>query len=172
MERLSRPSRLAALGGGLFVLRNTIKATHLLPVRAAFVRDLTRGLLMAAALVARKSTQESGLPSFAKSASEEAFEAGASGCASLIGTADQHAKGMLPILRTLRSEGAITIGAITRSLNERKIPTPRGSRWHVSSVANLLARAQKLDPGFCCAHPGGLLSVALRWRRSWSRTSQ
>jgi hypothetical protein len=48
-------------------------------------------------------------------------------------------------LRTLRAEGAITIGAITRSLNERKIPTPRGSRWHVSSVANLLARMQKLE---------------------------
>lgn len=37
------------------------------------------------------------------------------------------------------------IGAITRSLNERKIPTPRGSQWHVSSVANLLARVQKLE---------------------------
>jgi hypothetical protein len=45
----------------------------------------------------------------------------------------------------LRAEGAITIGAITRSLNERKIQTARGSRWHVSSVANLLARAQKLE---------------------------
>jgi hypothetical protein len=45
----------------------------------------------------------------------------------------------------LRAEGAITIGAITRSLNEREVPTARGSRWHVSNVANLLARAQKLD---------------------------
>jgi hypothetical protein len=52
---------------------------------------------------------------------------------------------MLPILRTLRAEGAITIGAVTRSLNERKIPTARGSRWHISSVANLLARAQRLE---------------------------
>jgi hypothetical protein len=25
------------------------------------------------------------------------------------------------------------------------IPTARGSRWHVSTVANLLARAQKLE---------------------------
>ena len=52
---------------------------------------------------------------------------------------------MLPVLRALRSEGTITIGAVTRSLNERKIQTARGSRWHVSSVANLLARAQKLE---------------------------
>ena len=47
--------------------------------------------------------------------------------------------------RALRNEGVTTIGAITRSLNERRIPTPRGSRWHVSSVANLLARAQNLE---------------------------
>jgi len=70
-------------------------------------------------------------------------EAGHIGRASLIAAADDHAKGLLPLLRQLRGEGAITIGAVTRSLNERKIPTARGSRWHVSSVANLLARAQK-----------------------------
>src|SRR5687768_3898477 len=72
-------------------------------------------------------------------------EAGQIGRASLIEAADDHAKSLLPILRTLRSEGTITIGALTRSLNERKIPTARGSRWHVSSVSNLLARAQKLE---------------------------
>jgi hypothetical protein len=37
------------------------------------------------------------------------------------------------------------IGAITGSFNEGKIPTPRWSRWHVSSVANLLTRAQKIE---------------------------
>lgn len=72
-------------------------------------------------------------------------EAGEAGRASLIESADAFAKSMLPILRTLRGEGTITIGAVTRSLNERKIPAARGSPWHVSSVANLLARAQKLE---------------------------
>jgi DNA invertase Pin-like site-specific DNA recombinase len=71
-------------------------------------------------------------------------EAGQIGRAAQIETADQYAKGLLPILRMLRAEGAITIGAITRSLNERKVPAARGSRWHVSSVTNLLARAQNL----------------------------
>jgi len=33
-------------------------------------------------------------------------------------------RSMLPILRMLRSEGAITIAAVTRSLNERKMQTP------------------------------------------------
>src|ERR1044072_5504427 len=72
-------------------------------------------------------------------------QAGHVGPASLIEAADDHAKSMLPILRTLRSEGTITIGAVMRSLNERRIPTARGSRWHVSSVANLLARVHKLE---------------------------
>ena len=72
-------------------------------------------------------------------------EAGKAGRSSLIEAADGHARTLLPFLRTLRAEGTISIGAITRSLNERKILTPRGSRWHVSSVANLLARAQNLE---------------------------
>ena len=72
-------------------------------------------------------------------------EAGDIGRTTLAAVADMHAEGLLPILRAVRFEGAITIGAIMRSLNARKIPTPRGSRWHVSSVANLLARAQKLE---------------------------
>ena len=71
-------------------------------------------------------------------------EAGDIGRTALIEAADEQARSLLPLLRTLRAEGTITIGAITRSLNVRKIPTARGSRWHVSSVANLLARAQKL----------------------------
>ena len=72
-------------------------------------------------------------------------EAGDIGRASLVAEADNQARSLLPLLRTLRAEGAISIGAITRSLNDRKIPTARGSRWHVSSVANLLARSQKLE---------------------------
>jgi DNA invertase Pin-like site-specific DNA recombinase len=72
-------------------------------------------------------------------------DAGDLGRASLTAAADANAERLLPLLRTLRNEGAITIGAITRSLNDRKIPTPRGSHWHVSTVANLLVRAQKLE---------------------------
>jgi len=71
--------------------------------------------------------------------------AGEIGRSTLIAAADEQARSLLPLLRTLRTEGAITIGAITRSLNERKIPAARGSRWHISAVANLLARAQKIE---------------------------
>jgi DNA invertase Pin-like site-specific DNA recombinase len=56
-------------------------------------------------------------------------EAGKAGRSSLIEAADERVRGLLPILRMLRAEGVISIGAITRS----------------PSVANLLARAQKLE---------------------------
>jgi hypothetical protein len=72
-------------------------------------------------------------------------EAGNVGRASLIAAADEHARSLLPLLRILRNEGAITIGAITTALNDRRVSTPRGARWHVSSVANLLARTQTLE---------------------------
>jgi DNA invertase Pin-like site-specific DNA recombinase len=72
-------------------------------------------------------------------------EAGDIGRATLAVAADDHARNLLPVLRALRAEGTITIGAVTRALNERKIATARGTQWHVSSVSNLLARAQKLD---------------------------
>ena len=72
-------------------------------------------------------------------------EAGEIVRASLTAAADEHTRSLLPLLQTLRSEGTISIGGITRSLNERRVPTQRGSCWHVSSVANLLERAQKLE---------------------------
>jgi DNA invertase Pin-like site-specific DNA recombinase len=72
-------------------------------------------------------------------------EAGAMGRGTLEAAADDHARSLLSVLRTVRNEGSITLAAITSAFNDRRIPTPRGARWHVSSVANLLARAQKLE---------------------------
>ena len=42
----------------------------------------------------------------------------------------------------IRNTGAITLEAMTQALNQRGIRSARGGKWHVSSVANLLARAQ------------------------------
>ena len=64
---------------------------------------------------------------------------------SLVTAADEHARKLLPVLRAVKNEGAITLAAITFAFNERKVLTPRGTQWHVSTVANLLARAQKLE---------------------------
>ena len=73
------------------------------------------------------------------------MDAGDLGRAASKAAADAYARGLLPLLGAIKAEGAQTIGAITAALNQRKIPSPRGARWHVSSVMNLLARAQKLE---------------------------
>ena len=61
-----------------------------------------------------------------------------------IDEADKFAAGLLPVVEAIRSTGATTLAAISAALNERCIRTARGGRWHVSSVMNLLARANKL----------------------------
>jgi DNA invertase Pin-like site-specific DNA recombinase len=111
---------------------------HLYAALAEKERRLISERMKAALAVRKTSGAKLGNPSNIR-------EAGEIGRSSLIKTADDHARSLLPLLRTLRAEGTITIGAITRSLNERKIPTQRGSRWHVSSVVNLLTRAHKLE---------------------------
>ena len=40
----------------------------------------------------------------------------------------------------IQSSGASSLGAIAREMNERGIVTPRGGKWHPSSVRNLLQR--------------------------------
>ncbi len=72
-------------------------------------------------------------------------QAGNIGRATLISAADDHARDLLPLLRSLKAEGTISIGGVTRAPNERGVPTPRGAQWHVSSAANLLERAHKLE---------------------------
>jgi hypothetical protein len=72
-------------------------------------------------------------------------DAGNRGRAAAQAAADEHARGLLPLLRAIKAEGAQSIGAITTALNARKIPSARGTGWHVSSVMNLLARAQKFE---------------------------
>ena len=72
-------------------------------------------------------------------------DAGDRGRAAAKAAANEHARSLLPLLRAMRAEGVQSIGAITAALNERKIPSARGTIWHVSSVMNLLARAQKLE---------------------------
>ena len=59
-------------------------------------------------------------------------------------TADRYVRELLPFLTTLRAGGITSIGATTKALNERGVRSPRGGRWHVSSVSNLLARAQRI----------------------------
>jgi hypothetical protein len=73
--------------------------------------------------------------------------AGSMGRQALVSGADAFAAGLLPLVQSLQGCGATTLEALTRGLNERGVRPARGSRWHVSSVANLLCRAQKFAEG-------------------------
>jgi DNA invertase Pin-like site-specific DNA recombinase len=70
--------------------------------------------------------------------------AGSVGRTVQITAADEFAAGLLPIVQAIRATGATTLEAITRALNARGVRSARGATWHVSSVANLLARSQRL----------------------------
>ena len=64
-----------------------------------------------------------------------------SAVASIKALADQHAANVLPVIREIRRAGATSLHQIADALNARGITTPRGGRWHASSVRNVLARA-------------------------------
>lgn len=54
--------------------------------------------------------------------------------------ADEHAARLKPTVTRLRREGHTSLGAIAKALNAEGIISPRGARWHSSSVRNLLIR--------------------------------
>lgn len=54
--------------------------------------------------------------------------------------ADEHALNLKPVLNKLGAEGVLSLGGIADALNERGMLTPRGGRWHRSSVRNLISR--------------------------------
>jgi DNA invertase Pin-like site-specific DNA recombinase len=56
--------------------------------------------------------------------------------------ADSHAANLQPVVEELRKEGIESLAGIAAALNERGMETPRGGRWHSSSVRNLLARLE------------------------------
>src|SRR4051812_7526276 len=71
-------------------------------------------------------------------------EAGRIGRLSLRIEADRFAANMLPIIRSIQTAEPAGMVSIAKRLNERGVRTARGGQWHVSSVANVLARAKEL----------------------------
>ncbi len=71
-------------------------------------------------------------------------QAGNLGRTALIQGADDLAQRLVPALRAVRSEGAITLRSMAAALNRRGVKSPRGGTWHPSSVANLLSRSAGL----------------------------
>jgi Recombinase len=59
--------------------------------------------------------------------------------------ADARAKALASTIRSLQAGGLVSFNAIAHALNEREIPTARGSKWHRSGVRRLLRRLKRLD---------------------------
>lgn len=57
--------------------------------------------------------------------------------------ADAHSERLRALLEELAAVGVASLGAISAELNAREILTPRGGRWHKSSVRNLMARLSR-----------------------------
>lgn len=54
--------------------------------------------------------------------------------------ADRHAENLRPVISELQASGVRSLGGLASELNARGMLTPRGGRWHRSSVRNLLTR--------------------------------
>lgn len=56
--------------------------------------------------------------------------------------ATHQAKDLRSTVEDLKAEGITTVRGIVEALNAKKIPTPRGGRWHVPTVHRLLQRLE------------------------------
>ena len=68
-------------------------------------------------------------------------EAGEIGRRTLKAEAERFATNVMPIVRLIQQSGVTSLGGIAETLNNRRIPTARGGRWHVSTVMNLMRRS-------------------------------
>lgn len=59
--------------------------------------------------------------------------------------ADRRATHLAPILDEIQTEGATSLREIAASLDERGIPTARGSTWTASAVKRVLDRLEQLE---------------------------
>ena len=56
--------------------------------------------------------------------------------------ASERARDLAPTLGELRAKGATSLRALAHGLNERGIPTPRGSAWTAAAVQQVLSRLE------------------------------
>jgi len=100
----------------------------------------TREALVAAKTRGRKLGNPNGAAALRRAA-----KGTAASLRSIQDDADCHAANLAPVIAALRAEGITSLEAIAQALSERGILTPRGGRWHKSSVRNLLGRLERLD---------------------------
>jgi DNA invertase Pin-like site-specific DNA recombinase len=62
--------------------------------------------------------------------------------AAVSANATSRADQLRPVIQRLQARGVASLGGLAAALNEEGILTPRGGRWHASSVRNLMARLE------------------------------
>jgi DNA invertase Pin-like site-specific DNA recombinase len=77
---------------------------------------------------------------FGAQALKRAGQGNAASLRAIRSKADAHARNLQPVIVALATDGIRSLGEIAEALNERGMLTPRGGRWHKSSVRNLLNR--------------------------------
>lgn len=93
-----------------------------------------------AALAAAKARgQRLGNPNGA-AALRRAGKGNGASVAAIKGNADEFAEGLRGTVEDIRNAGANSLAAIASELNARHMRTPRGRKWHPSSVRNLIER--------------------------------
>lgn len=96
------------------------------------------------ALAAAKARgQKLGNPNGA-AALRRAGDASALGVAALQQMANDHAERLRPMVADLQAKGHTSNRGLAAALNEQGALTPRGAKWHPSSVRNLLARLEAI----------------------------
>jgi hypothetical protein len=99
------------------------------------ISDRTRAALAAAKARGQRLGNPNGAAAFRR-----ANKGNGAAIVAAKGKADTHAKRLRPTIERLQGEGHRSLRQLTAALNEQGILTPRGARWHPSTVRNVLAR--------------------------------
>lgn len=149
IAKLDRLSRNAAFllqlqdSGAKFVAADMPEACHLTVGILALVAQQEREAISARTKAALKAAKDRGRklgnPNGA-AALRRAGKGNAAAVAALKSAADRHAHDLAPIVAQLRAEGHTSLPTLAKALNDGGMVTPRGGKWHPSSVRNLLGR--------------------------------
>lgn len=151
LDRLSRDANYISnlqVRGAKFVAANMPEATGLLIHIMAGIAQEEREAIsqrtksaLAAAKARLAPGQRLGNPNGA-AALHRAGKGNVAAVAVLKAEANAHAAKVAPVIARLRAAGVSSLPKLATALNDEGIRTPRGGRWHPSSVQNLLKRIE------------------------------
>lgn len=151
IAKLDRLSRNAAFllqlqdSGVKFVAADMPDACNLTVGILALVAQQEREAISARTKAALQAVKERGVKLGNPNGAAALKRAGKGTAAALVAVtakADAHAADLRPIILDMQEQGLRSLPALAKALNERGIQTPRGGRWHTSSVRNLLGRIE------------------------------